>query len=57
MTHDQEIKIKLEISNIELTNKKLMQDTAFLEKKNATYMFTIILAVFAIGIGFAKLFL
>ncbi len=57
MTHDQEIKIKLEISNIELTNKKLMQDTALLEKKNATYMFTIILAVFAIGIGFAKLFL
>ena len=57
MTHDEDIKIRLEITNIELSNKKLLEDTRLLEKKNATYMITMILAVFAVGIAFAKLFL
>jgi len=55
MTHDEEI--KLEITNIDLANKKLLQDTVLLAKKNATYTLIIAPAIFALGIAFAKLFL
>ncbi len=57
MTHDKDIKLRLEITNIELANKKLLEDIALTSKKNATYALTFALGIFAIGIGFAKLFL
>jgi len=61
MNNNDEIKLNLEIKNLELANSKLERETRSIIKKNQNYLLKVALVTLVVGavvvVGFTKLLL